>query len=356
MWNRYATWLGLSALLALGCGGNAVDLGTNGSRWADAATSPSDPTVPQTIYESAEGIFGFALDGPTLYALVNRGDTIELVACPLTHCRSQRTTLFSRPKTGNEGTESTPLVLAAGLLHWVDTAAAQRRVLACPTTGCSEPHVLTTDWSSGLAADDEGAYWVNFDRTLMRRAPGAEAPTVVCDLIQERELTSGLAARGDYVYFAASTNGSSSIRRVRKDGTSLPEAIATDQSISGFSFAADSLYYLSRVLTGRVAKCTLDGCATGGSTLAANQRWPGSIRLEGNDVFWLNNTQWSYTTAKATLVSCRLPDCATLETRLVEFSLAFGVAQDESFAVNQDSIIWLEAAHATGTSLRRLAR
>jgi hypothetical protein len=357
MTERYEIGLALSALLALGCGGNAVDLGaSSGSGWTDATTSPSDATTPQTIYDSAEPIYGFALEGPTLYALIDHRRTIELVTCPLARCRSERTTLFSRAKADNEGTEATSLILADGLLYWVDTLNQPRRVVACPTTGCSATQVLTSNWDRGLAADDDGVYWFDFERKLMRGATSAAAPSVVRDMREGAQTLSNLALHGDHIYFLGSDPDSSSVRRVRKDGTTDPEPVAADQNVSGFSLTTDTVYYLSQILTGRVATCSLEDCATGTSTLAANQRWPGAIRVEGNEVFWLNNTDWRYDNSKATLVSCLLPDCSPTQTRFVELSMARNVDQNQVFAVNQDSIVWLEAAHGFGTRLRRLAR
>lgn len=346
----------LSALLALGCGGDAVNLG-HSSRWTDGATSTGAAAELQTIYESggAEPIIGFALDGPTLYALVDGVQAMELIKCPLTRCRSDRTTLFSRPKASNEGTQPTSLLVAAGLLYWVDPFSSERPVLTCPTTGCSDPQVVATRANGGVAADDEGVYWLDFDRQLMRRAHDAEAASLIQDLLGV-SLDSGLMAHDDHVYFITTGyDDSSSIRRVRKDGTGAPEPVAIDQNISGFSFASDSLYYLTQVLTGRVAKCALEGCATESSTLTADQRWPGAIQVAGNEVFWLTNAQWSVRTGKATLMSCLLPDCATLKTRLVDFPFAYRKREDQIFAVNEQSIVWLENP-GSSTRLSMVAR
>lgn len=353
----------LSALLALGCGGEAVDVGHNGgSRWADAATSTDAAAEPQTVYESQapEVMLGFTLDGPTLYALVSTKQSIELTTCPLARCRSERTTLFSRPKAMDDGNlQLRPLVLAAGRLYWVDNSSQQRRVLACPTAGCSESQLVTQDSSEGLAlaADDEAVFWVDFERRLMRRAHDAEAPALVRDLTDEGQLGSRLMAHGDHIYFLANAfDDSPTIRRVLKDGTSAPELVVIDRQIGGFGFANDSLLYLSQILTGRVATCSLDGCESGGSTLAANQRWPSALRVEGNEVFWLNSAEWSNFTSKATLLSCLLPDCAAPQTRTIELPFVPEANKEDSFAVNQESIVWLEGNHSYGTHLRRVAR
>ena len=342
----------LSALLALGCGGEAVDLGRNGE-WTDAPTSSPDTTTPQTIYRGAEPILGFALEGPTLYLLIQAQQTVDLVACPLTRCGSERTTLLRGLQVSHGLALPTKLVVAGGLLYWVHLSPSGGQLVACPTTGCPEPQVVTSDVFGSLTADEDGVYWFDFAHNLFHGGLNAPAPTALGNVGLDVD-SSSLTAWGEHLYFVASDNDSSSVRRVRKDGTSASEVVATDRAISGFSLGQDSLFYVSRILTGRVAQCSPEGCSAGTSTLADNQRWPGTVRVEGNEVFWLNHTPWDYVKSKATLMSCLLPECATPKTRLVEFPMSD--PEGQNFAVNQDSIVWLEGAPGAGFQLQRLAR
>ncbi len=365
MSNRDAKSLLLSALLTLGCGGNAVDVGHSTNRgWADAPAKAASATTPQTIYESEDAIFGFALDDDTLYALITHDNTFELVSCPLERCRSQRTVLFSGPKFGHEGFEPAPLVLAAGSLYWLITNGEPWSIATCPTTGCAQPQLLATRWHTGLAGDADGAYWIDADQSLMRMAPNAEAPERVRNLASDLVAPQLLSAHGEYLYYNYIEYSArlSSIRRVRKDGTSPSELVVTDDAISGLSVAADGLYYPSQLLAGRIVKCPVDDCAAGGTTIAANQRWPKGILVDGNEAFWLNNPRFSGQTPHAALLSCRLPECASVNERVADFPAVGGTYVVDAtglgpmFAVNRESIVWLEGFHGFGSRFRRVSR
>lgn len=157
MLNGHENYLIFSALFALGCGGNAVDVGHSQDRgWADAPAKGASATTPQTIYESDQAFFGFALDANTLYALINHDDAFELVSCELEQCRSERKVLFSGPYGDESGFRSTPLVLSGGWLYWITSEGGVNGIAACPTTGCTKPRFVPTTIYSPLAADSEG--------------------------------------------------------------------------------------------------------------------------------------------------------------------------------------------------------
>src|SRR6188508_1820969 len=93
------TWsLGLAGLLALACGGEAVDLGqrNEGGGFVDApsAVAFANPTEPQTLCEGCN-LLGFTAEDTALYAFVNPvgQDLVELVSCPLDACQSEQTRL-----------------------------------------------------------------------------------------------------------------------------------------------------------------------------------------------------------------------------------------------------------------------
>jgi len=362
MLNGHEISIFFGALVALGCGGNAVDLGHGENRgWADAPAAGSSATAPQTIYQSEEAIVGFALDDDTLYALVTHGETFELVSCRLERCRSERTILFSGSWLDQPSPLSTPLVLSGGWLYWIVGNGGRDGIAACPTTGCGQPSLVPTLVRGGVTGDGEGgAYWFDREGALMRIAANSPAAERVRDCAGEIGEPSSGVARGDYLYFS----DVSSVRRIRKDGTRAPELLATDDMIFGLGLAADAVYYASQVLTGRIVQCPVDGCTTGGRTLAANQRWPEGVQINGTEAFWLNNQRFSQaptnaTLSHATLRSCALPDCAAVNDRVSDLLLD-GVIRYENagpkFAVSSRAIVWLEQFHGIGTSLRRLTR
>lgn len=362
----YKVFLNISALLALGCGGNAVDLGHSPNRgWSDLSAQDPSATTPQTIYASEDAIFGFALDGDTLYALITHLDTLELVSCPLDRCRSERKILFSGPWPDHPSAISTPLVLSGGWLYWIVANGEPHGIAACSATGCAQPSFVQTDVRGAIAGDGEGVvYWFDQNGSLMRIAAGASSAERVREGANELSDPLSLSVQGDYIYFNDLGSGSSSIRRVRKDGTGAAELVVTDDEIWDFSVTDDAIYYASEILTGRVVECPLDDCLAGGTTLAANQRYPEGVQVDRNEVFWLNNQRFSRLEnntrqSLATLLSCVLPDCASVQKRLSDVALDGSIPVQHlgpRFAFSSNAVVWLEQFHGAGASLRRLSR
>lgn len=364
MLNGYEISLLLSALVALGCGGNAVDVGHSQNRgWADAPandTSASDASAaaPQIIYENEHAIFGFALDETTVYALIDHGATFELVSCPIEHCRSQRKVLLRSPKLGEEGADLTPLVLTGGWLYWMVANGGPSGIAGCPATGCAQAQFLPSTFRSLLVGDADGAYWIDDDKSLLRITPSAEAPELLRELDDELVEARHLLARGDYMYFSLG-DVVSTIRRVRKDGTDPSELVATDEEISGLAVTSDAIYYSTQILTGRIAECQLVGCQTGASTLAANQRWPKETQVDGNEAFWLSSSTFSDRVAYATLSSCELPDCVSVMQRANDVpvdNITDQYSRGPTFAVSQQAVVWLARYGTFGTSFWKSPR
>lgn len=360
---------GMSLLLmgpfvALACGGDAVDVGHSANPgWVDAPTtdapaSDASAAAPQLIYEHDHPIFGFALDEATLYALIDHGATFELVSCPIERCRSQRKILLRGPKLGNEGPDQTPLVLTGGWLYWMIANGGPNGIAGCPVTGCSQPQFLPSTFDSLLVGDADGAYWIDADKSLLRITPGAEAPERLQQLQGDVVNARHLLARGDYMYFSQGV-AVSTVHRVRKDGTAPVELLATDEAVSGLAVTSDALYYSTQILTGRIAECPPDDCATGASTLIANQRWPKETLIDGNSAFWLSSATFSEGRAHATLSSCELPDCASVTPRVSDVPLrdiSDEFSGGPAFAVNQQSVVWLDQLRWSGNSFWRSPR
>jgi hypothetical protein len=348
----------VGALAALGCGGNAVDLGhaQGGQGWIDAPEQEASTSTPQTIYESDEEILGFALDGATLYALVNHHPNFELISCPLELCRSQRTTLFSGPKPSDNVEQLITLVAAGGRVFW---AFDNTDLVACATTGCSDLQRVSPALAAGcLTTDGDALYWIARDQTLQRLNLNSDAPEQVRELAGQIVGPDRLVSHGDYLYLSDAEADLPSIRRVRKDGTTDAELVVEDDAISGLSAVGDSIYYPSKILSGRIVKCTPNDCGRASVILADNQRWPSEIRVDGDEAFWLTDTRFSYNPTNSSLSSCRLPDCVSVEIRAGDFPRqGTSFYRATSFAVGPRSVVWLEGRgeHA-GARLRRLAR
>jgi hypothetical protein len=369
MLKSYEIPLLLSALFAFACGGNAVDVGhSQNPGWVDAPASDAPASehsaaAPQVVYQSeAARIFGFALDGTTLYALIDHGRSFELVSCPIEHCRSQRKVLLRSPKLGEEGADRTPLVLTGGWLYWMVANGGPSGVAGCPATGCAEAQLLPTTFGSLLVGDEDGAYWIDEDKSLLRIAPSAATPERLRSLADEiAEQILGprhLLARGEYMYFSLGYDVST-IHRVHKDGTGASEVLATDEEISGLAVTPDAIYYPTQILTGRIAQCPPDGCTVGARTLAANQRWPKETQIDGSEAFWLSSATFSDNVAYATLSSCELPDCASVKQRASDIpirDLSDEYSRGPTFAVSPQALVWLAPDGDFGTSFWRSSR
>jgi hypothetical protein len=350
----------LGALISLGCGGNAVDLGhgQGGQGWVDAPDREASSSTPQTIYESDEQILGFALDGGTLYALVDRHPSFELISCPLELCRSQRTTLFSGPKPSADLPRMITLVAAGGRLFW---SFHDADLVACAATGCSDLQRVSSALAGGcLTTDGDALYWIDRERTLQRLSLNSDAPEDVRELASQIAGPERLVASGDYLYLSDAEADLHKIRRVRKDGTTDAELVVEDDAISGLSAVGDAIYYPSKILSGRVVKCAPNDCTKASITLAHDQRWPSEIHVEGDEAFWLTDTRFSYYPSHSSLASCRLPDCASVQIRAGDFPrqgiTEFGY-RATGFAVDARSLVWLEGrGEQPGARLRRLAR
>jgi len=353
----------LSALLALGCGANAVDLGhgRDGQGWSDTDAQVADSSTPQTIYDSDLPIIGFALDGPTLYALVYQAPTFELISCPLERCRSQRTTLYSSPKMSDDYyldnfVTDTALVVAGDRLFWFGAAG----LVACPKTGCTEPQrVSSLGCNDCFAADTDTVYWLDGDQTVQRLKPNTDVPERVHGPIADLLIADHLVVGEDHLYISGSSADLTNIRRVRKDGTGSVELVVEDEAISSLSAVGDSIYYASEILPGRIVKCAPDDCARSAVTLT-NQRWPMELRVAGDEAFWLAQTRTPDYPRNSDISTCRLPDCDPVEIRVANFALEQANNDPHlhpHFAIGQEWLIWLEGSLGQfGWSLRRVAR
>jgi hypothetical protein len=354
-----------AALVALGCGGNAVDLGhgPDNQGWSDAPDREASSSTPQTIYDSDLPILGFTLDGPTLYALIYHAPTLDLISCPLERCRSQRTTLYRSPKMSDDFYEKHPifdttLVVAGDRVFWLSGTG----LVACPKTGCTEPQRVTPSLLGFdcFAADADTLYWLDGDQTVQRLKPNTDVAEHVHGPIADLLFPDHLVVGGDYLYISDPSGDLPNIRRVRKDGTGDAELVVEDEAISGLSAVGDSIYYPSNLLSGRIVECTPDDCAKSAVTRADNQRWPRELRVADDEAFWFTQASMSHYPSNSSVASCRLPDCNPVEIRLADFPLeSFGNEPQyrPHLVVGPESLLWLEAPlQEVGSSLRRLAR
>jgi hypothetical protein len=329
-----------------------------------------DATTPQTVYEGEERLFGWTLEEATLYALLEHGTSFELVSCPLDRCRSERSVLYRGPKLAAEGSSGSELVLVDGWLYWSvksdEVDSLPGGVLGCPVGGCEKPSLVVSEFYNGggdLAASSPYVYWSDTrthvdttskrrERSLWRLRSGEETAELVQAM--EVEETARLAVREEHAYFT--DQAGTTVSRVRVDGSGEVEVVAADNRINGLAVARDGLYYSTQILTGQIVQCPLSGCTAPASVLVANQRWPSAVGITDDEAFWLVGRGLS-SASTASLESCKLPACAPVTERARDFPSNLATLDNRRpFAVNRDSVVWMETFHNVGCALRRLAR
>jgi hypothetical protein len=347
----------LLACFALGCGGNAVDLGHDARGWSDTLEPPSGPATPQTIYEGGERVLAFTIDETTLYALVAQPDTFELVSCPLDACRSQRTTLYKGPALVYQEIYSTTLMLVSDSIMWRMDDRAEGSfagIASCLKTGCEELTLVPAS-SQTVATDGEHAYWIDAQRYVMRISPGATQPELVRDLNPELYALQPRAAVGKDHFFYTEKD---EVYAVRKDGTGDRQLVLKEENLSDLGVSGEELYYSTRLLTGSINHCQADQCANTRGAIASAQPWTIAVHVTGDEVFWLNQRPKMTDPLIASLLSCALPGCESVRQWSVDFVTNHSDPADApfSFAVNQRYLVWVERFQQLGSGLRRMAR
>jgi len=346
---RSCGYLLARGLLSAACGGSAVDLGHERVGWADApgisvTVAREDQGAP-AIYQSEDRIIGFTLDETTLYALIAYADAYELVSCPVEQCGSQRTTLYRGARSPDSSPFLTQLHLVRGMVVWNQ---ANESIFACPLSGCQDLTVVSQA-TGDIASDGERIYWVDINRSLFRWNPGTAAEMLGTVRLPQ---VGRIATDGDFVYTVDGLN----LYRIPTDGSSDAEVIVSDDSISDVVTEGKSLFYAVNILTGSISECATADCASPRS-VTKNQRWPGRIRISESELFWLNQNPHTAPDLRATLMSCRLPDCATVEQRAaLSLQRWDGYAALPTYAVNARYLAWLDTFRSWGTALRLVRR
>jgi Domain of unknown function (DUF5050) len=356
------TWWSCAALVALGCGGNAVDLGTRGSNgFADVAGESATPETPQTIYDGDDRVFGFGADDTKLYALLEEmGGAGRLVSCPIDRCKSELTLLASNVTLPNSSANDTKLESLGDWLYWTYGGGSPALgVAACPKTGCAEVVLVESSFRGELASDGQYVYWVDEDRALLRWQPGG-APERLAALPDGGG--EALAVSADHVYFT--NDRGTGVSRIRKDGSGAVTLIARADKISSLGVSGDAVYYASRTLAGALLRFALDGAGES-TVVASNQRWPSGVRVSGADLFWIANAGFANLGSGreiGDLIGCRLPACQGPRAWHRGFLLSElgGGSQPSAvrggFVITSSFVWWLEGKNGFGSALRRLPR
>jgi hypothetical protein len=188
-------------------------------------------------------------------------------------------------------------------VYW--SARADARIFSCPLDGCAAPTPVISTGTAALelAVDATHFYWI---------AAGA-----------------GYAGRAIAIFSAP------------KDGSSAPREIAGRQNQAAGLVVRDGFAYWSNSFTlGAVARCPIDGCATGEpEILAAGQYFPQFADPAGDVLFWMNGAgapDLSGVDRPVQLLSCSLADCSSTTEVLGEGRAgSFGVRANAPWRVSE---------------------
>lgn len=279
-------WLKAASLLlmlAVSCGGRAVDLNRAPDVAGGGSNGISDPAQHEVV---SDQLGSFWLDGERVFW---QTDKQELKSCVEANCQSTRI----RYGTGYIG-----MAVGASDVFWI-APEPRNRILTCPKSGCVGPAreiVRDLDTLIGeIGADGEYLYWPStFDLLRCPRAGCAATPEVVA--IGEAD-ANGLQFADDYVYWWGSVDQRSDagpprggVKRAPKDGHAPPELVHemnASPSIFGNSFAVDHehLYWVDE--RSQIVSCALASCAQAEPTVVlANEEPKGNLRVDDTGVYW----------------------------------------------------------------------
>jgi hypothetical protein len=281
-----------SALALTACGGEA-SLGDDAAEtWGGPSEKVEDRTST-TLYSGKRKVHTFTVDDGTLYALFGTRAgvelTVELVACAVDDCESQRRTLWRETA---EWPSFHSLIATSSELFWVDSS--QGRVVGCAIDGCpSGPRTL--GWlgtETLITADADFVYWLDEQRLV--RCPHAGCVTAEPPPPPNATGFAPLSGGGDQVVaFGASIYArydlGRSLVRWEKSGGEHEVLYESPVPLSRFDVDAEGVHFATAILTGEVKRCPLAGACGSGEVLAVAQRWPMVVKAAPDGVVWVSS-------------------------------------------------------------------
>ena len=137
------------------------------------------------------------------------------------------------------------------------------------------------------------------------------APVVIDEALAGRVLT--MTVQDDYLYWLEQDESapySTTVQRLRTDGTGDPQEVAGPLHSTSSNLASDGqyVYWSQGTLYGAIARCPLEGCADPASPelFAEPVRSPQTLRVDGANLYWVHDTAWNgYATSSCSLAACK---------------------------------------------------
>jgi len=336
--------LGALSSIFLGCGGETLDLGraVEPPEYARPDRSDSDAASngPTWVATHQYGGDALLLDETRVYWSTSGAapqpdannstcwtceESFVLRSCAKSDCAGTLVTYWRSPSYQVQiGVNRTGI-------YWTETKHLQSTsaILTCPIAGCvGRPAIVIFDiFSSALVVDDSYVYWLSPDATLLKCDVNGcgQTPTFLARTNNARVDWPGvLAATTTNLYWIETTNGTSAIMTLPKDGSEPPRVIADGlHQPQSLAVDAQNVYFTEGYSFGTVKSCPLVGCVGEPTVIASAQRYPALLAVAEDRAYWFTSTRgppyfWrGESGALAQLVGCPISGCGPNPTVLV---------------------------------------
>ena len=309
----------LLALAALSCS-SKVDLNQ------PLVESSPNPTVVGTV---REGVGHIAVDTDRLYwtALPTRnggvGGTWSLRSCLKENCAATVITYDTQSSA-----QDILFGVAGASIYWfrdIDQkalyAAGNMTLMTSPIAGGAAQVMATVDAVELAVFDADRVYVSTSNGVQAISLTGAGAPVQLIGPPLETSHVLALAAGGDYLYWLSGGTvdtpaAAASLYRLRNDGTSTPEMLASDLEINadygytlpGLAVDSTSVYWTQSVLAGSVDRCPLAGCVGAPEVVVGPIRSPEALLIDGSTLYLRYEADaYQYVLASCTIGQCTSP-------------------------------------------------
>jgi len=328
--------------------------------------SSGDPSVLAVVRERVEKI---VVDDQRMYWIGSQLPRIDdddyvwyLRSCQKRNCAS---TLVTYGVQSNRW----PYLFAvnAGQVYWHDGG----RLLACPIAGCNgSPRTLADGLSVEVATFANERFYFSgsssllsfYDLSISKPDPqevfaSLPPPAGLAELAIHEHDAYALAK--EFVSLGFETSAGLLVR-IRQDGTSPIEAIASDVKYSrqrerGFGLATDatSIYWTDNLLTGAIKRCPLTGCSGESAVVLSPLRAPQTLQIDESELYYVYESE----PYRYALSSCTLPACTPSSPLIEHLDAPEALAMDDEYlyvATTEQDVSPSNYTENTIATIRRL--
>jgi hypothetical protein len=187
-------------------------------------------------------------------------------------------------------------------------------VVACPRTGCTNaPRQLAAGRASHLLATDDDVYWDDGTNIMRCAREGCPAPSsrnlqvIARSATQDASELTSFCIVGDFIYVV----GQGGVARLERKLESDPDWIyVSNAPVKGIAAHGDWVYFAISTLTGEVRRCPITGCVGDPEVVTSGQRWPSWLAVDERSLYWFNFHPEPGNTPAVSLRSATLGDSA----------------------------------------------